>query len=144
MDDTKKALATSAEAKATADGDLSVSTKDLKTDQESLEGMKMDCMARGSDHETTVKSRAEELEAIAQARKALSSVGGAADQTYALNQVSRPPSFFQNVIKRNSRLSTGADLANFEAVQFVRNLARKQKDEALMQLSMRMASVMSV
>jgi hypothetical protein len=143
MDDAKKALATSGEAKATAEGDLSVSTRDLKADEETLEGMKMDCMARGQDYETESKSRAEELEAIAQARKVIAeSVGGAAQQTYALNQVSKPLSFFQGAIEKNSRLSTGADLANFEAVQFVRNLARQQKDEALMQLAMRMASVM--
>lgn len=144
MDEAKKALATSAEAKATAEGDLSVSTKDLKADEESLEGMKVDCMNRGQDYETETKSRAEELEAIAQARKVIAeSVSGAAQQTYALSQISRPPSFFQGaIVHSNSRLSTGADLANFEAVQFVRNLARQQNDEALMQLAMRMANVM--
>jgi len=51
-------------------------------------------------------------------------------------------SFFQKSIVTNSRLSNGADLANFEAVQFVRNLARKLNDESLAQLAMRMASVM--
>merc|ERR1719272_17464 len=74
----------------------------------------------------------------------MGSVGGAAEQTYGLIQSSHKAlSFFQGAsIETNSRLSTGADLANFEAVQFVRNLARKQNDEALMQLAMRMASVM--
>lgn len=143
MDDAKKSLATSAETKATAEGDLSVTTRDLKADKESLEGMKVDCMTRGQDYETETKSRDEELKAIAEARKVIAeSVGGAAGQTYALNQLSRPVSFFQGAIEKNSRLSTGADLANFEAVQFVRNLARQQNDEALMQLAMRMASVM--
>ena len=45
------------------------------------------------------------------------------------------PSFFQGAIEKNSRLSTGADLANFEAVQFVRNLARQQNDDALTEYS---------
>jgi len=37
-------------------------------------------------------------------------------------------------------LSSGVDLANFEAVRFVRDLARKQHDPALAQLASRMAS----
>jgi hypothetical protein len=142
MSEAKKALATSSETKATAEGDLAVTTKDLEADEEGLETMKVDCMQRGQDYETETKSRAEELNAIAQARKAIAeSVSGAAEQTYSFSQLSAP-SFFQGAIEKNSRLSTGADLANFEAVQFVRNLARQQNDDALMQLAMRMASVM--
>jgi len=59
--------------------------------------------------------------------------GGAATISYDLNQVA----FLQ--ISR-SVLSSGADLANFEAVRFVRDLARKQHDPALAQLASRMAS----
>merc|ERR1719158_1373019 len=106
-------------------------------------------MTRSQDYEIEVKSRNEELQAIAEARKVIAaSVDGAADQTYGLVQLRSAPSFFQgsieneNVVKEGSHLATGADLANFEAVQFVRNLARKNNDEALMQLAMRMASVM--
>jgi len=39
-------------------------------------------------------------------------------------------------------MSTGADLANFEAVRFVRDLAKKQKSPALAQLASRMVTVM--
>merc|ERR1719181_2571949 len=100
-------------------------------------------MQKSQDYETETKSRAGELQAIAEARKVISaSVDGAADQTYGLVQIHSAPSFFQGAIEKNSKLANGADLANFEAVQFVRNLARQQKDEALMQLAMRMASVM--
>jgi len=56
-------------------------------------------------------------------------VGGATDQTYSFLQVDS-----------SSRLSTGADLANFEAVRFIRDLARKQKSTELAQLASRMAS----
>merc|ERR1719337_700527 len=38
-----------------------------------------------------------------------------------------------------SKLSSGVDLANFEAVRFVRDLAQKQKSPALAQLASRMA-----
>merc|ERR1712060_117127 len=40
-------------------------------------------------------------------------------------------------------LSSQADLANYEAVRFVRNLARKQKSTALAQLASRMSSAMN-
>merc|ERR1719262_411212 len=38
------------------------------------------------------------------------------------------------------RITSGADLAHFEAVRFVRDLARKQHSNALAQLASRMAS----
>ncbi len=41
-----------------------------------------------------------------------------------------------------SKISSGVDLANFEAVRFVRALARKQGSKALAQLASRMASAM--
>jgi len=137
MDEAKKNLAASNEAKATAEGDLASTTKDLKTDEDSLETVKTDCMTKGQDHETETASRAEELKAIQEARKVLAEkLDGADALTYGAE------SFFQKSIVTNSRLSNGADLANFEAVQFVRNLARKLNDESLAQLAMRMASVM--
>jgi len=60
---------------------------------------------------------------------------GAAAQTYgaALEQVS----LFQ--ISRN-QLYTGADLAKFEAVRFIRDLARKENSVGLAQLASRMSS----
>merc|ERR1712137_1013900 len=69
-------------------------------------------------------------EALAAAKQALSeNTGGAAASTYSLLQVGR------------SSLSSRADLVNFEAVRFVRDLARKNGDDsALAQLASRMAA----
>merc|ERR1719379_1223869 len=53
--------------------------------------------------------------------------GGAAAQTYSFLQV-------------ESRLTTRADLANFEAVKFVKNLAKKFGSVALAQLANRMSA----
>merc|ERR1712110_635561 len=80
--------------------------------------------------ETADKSRADELGAIAAAKKALSEMtGGAEAGTYSLLQVSR------------SSLSSHADLVNFEALRLVRDLARKNgADSALAQLASRMAA----
>merc|ERR1719356_530430 len=64
--------------------------------------------------------------------------GGAAGVAYGLDQVSAP-SFLQ-LRRSGSGLSSGADLANFESVRFVRELGRKFNSPALTQLAKRMAS----
>jgi hypothetical protein len=75
------------------------------------------------------------LTALATAKKVLGEALPAAAQSYgaALDQVS-----FVQLSK--SLLSTGADLANFEAVRYIRDLARKENSVALSQLASRMAS----
>merc|ERR1719356_2178234 len=64
--------------------------------------------------------------------------GGAAGVAYGLDQVSAP-SFLQ-LRRSGSGMSSGADLANFESVHFVRELGRKFNSPALAQLAKRMAS----
>jgi len=65
---------------------------------------------------------------LATAKKIISeTTSGASDQSYSFVQVS---------------MSSGADLANFEAVRFVRDLAQKQKSMALTQLASRMVTAM--
>jgi len=86
-------------------------------------------MKGAEDFQAETKSRGEELTALATAKKVISDMtSGAAGQSY---------SFLQR-----SSLSSGADLANFEAVRFVRDLAQKQKSSALAQLAGRMAQAM--
>jgi len=135
MSAAKTNLAASGEAKATAEGDLSVTQKDLKEDTTTLSTLHQDCMSGANDFQAETKSRGEELKALAEARKVLKEALPAAAQTYgaALDQVS----FLQ--VSR-SGLSSGADLAQFEAVRFVRDLARRQNSVALAQLASRMAS----
>ena len=71
--------------------------------------------------------------ALATAKKVIKeTTGGAAGQTY-FNQVS----FLQR-----AQVSSGADLAKFEAVRFIRDLARTSKAPALAQLASRMDSAM--
>jgi len=124
----KTALAASAETKATAEGDLDVTSKDLAEDIKGLATLHQDCMKGAEDFEAETKSRAEELKALATAKKIIAeSTSGAAGQSYSFVQVS---------------MSSRADLANFEAVRFVRDLAQKQGSTALAQLSIRMAAAM--
>merc|ERR1719478_1289628 len=128
LDKAKKNLATSAEAQATAEGDLSVTTKDLDEDVATLATLHQDCMTGASDFEAETKSRGEELKALATAKKVIQeATSGAADLSYSFLQMS---------------MSTGADLANVEAVRVVRDLAQRQQSAALAQLASRMEATM--
>merc|ERR1719497_49261 len=127
MDDAKKSLSASGEAKATAQGDLTVTSKALATDTATLDDLHKDCLTKAQDFEAETKSRTEELKALAEAKKILKeTTGGAEAQTYGLNQ----ESFLQ--------ITSKASLAQFEAVRFVRDLARKENSRALTQLASRL------
>jgi len=128
LDKAKKGLATSEEAEAVAQGDLDVTSADLAEDIKDLASLHQECMTGAEDFEAETKSRGEELKALATAKKIIvEATSGAQDISYSFVQVS---------------MSSGADLANFEAVRFVRDLAQKQKSTALAQLASRMVSAM--
>merc|ERR1719408_386983 len=113
MDKAKKSLAESAERKAAAEGDLEVTSKDLAEDVKALATLHQDCMQGAEDFEAETKSRGEELTALATAKKVIvEATSGAQDLSYSFVQLS---------------MSSGTDLANFEAVRVVRDLAQKHK-----------------
>merc|ERR1719497_225360 len=127
MDAAKKSLAASGETAATAQGDLTVTSKALATDTATLDDLHKDCLTKAQDFEVETKSRTEELKALAEAKKILKeTTGGAEAQTYGLNQ----ESFFQ--------ITSRSGLAQFEAVRLVRDLARKENSRALAQLASRL------
>merc|ERR1719333_1434428 len=136
MDKAKKNLAESQEKKAGAEGDLEVTSKDLDEDIKTKSTLHQDCMNAAEEFELSTKSRGEELNALATAKKIIKeSTVGAAGQSYGLNQIS----FLQ---VGRAQVASGADLAKFEAVPFIRDLARKSKAPALAQLASRMESAM--
>merc|ERR1719353_1337133 len=136
MDKAKKGLAESQEKRAGAEGDLEVTSKDLDEDIKTKSTLHQDCMNGAEEFELSTKSRGEELNALATAKKIIKeSTGGAAGQSYGLNQIS----FLQ---VGRAQVASGADLAKFEAVRFIRDLARKSKAPALAQLASRMESAM--
>jgi len=129
--DEKAAKASSEEGKASAEGDLSVTVKDLQNSESSLSTANTDCMTTAADHEATVAARTEELKVIATAEKILKeSTEGAVGQTYSLFQITA-----------SSQLHTRADLANSEVINLVKKLAREQHSAALAQLASRIAAV---
>eukprot|EP00746_Dinoflagellata_sp_MGD_P153601 gnl/MRDRNA2_/MRDRNA2_84334_c0_seq4.p1 gnl/MRDRNA2_/MRDRNA2_84334_c0~~gnl/MRDRNA2_/MRDRNA2_84334_c0_seq4.p1 ORF type:complete len:713 (-),score=263.05 gnl/MRDRNA2_/MRDRNA2_84334_c0_seq4:19-2079(-) len=128
LDKTQKNKAAAGETQATAEGDLAVVSKSLAEDIKQLADTHHDCMTKAQDFELEMKSRAEELKALAEAKKVISEMtGGATSQTYSFLQVST-----------ESRLKTQADLANFEAVRHIEALARRLGSTALAQLAQRM------
>jgi len=127
MDKAKKGLSESQEKKATAEGGLETTSKDLAEDIKTKSTLHQDCMSAAQEFELTTKSRGEELAALATAKKVIQeATGGAAGQSYS--QVS----FMQ--------VASSSDLSNVEAVRFIRNLAKKTKAPALAQLASRMSS----
>jgi chromosome segregation ATPase len=129
MDEQKSAKDAAAEGKATAEGDLAVTVKDLKESEEALATANSDCMTTAADHEATVAARTEELKVIATAQKILKeSTDGAEGQTYSFVQV-------------GSKMQTRADLANTEVVTLVKKLAKDHHSAALNQLASRIAVV---
>merc|ERR550525_281538 len=114
LDESKKGMATSGGIKAEAEGDLTVTSKDLAGDEETKANLHSNCIEKAQDFEAETKSRGEELKALAEAKKAIQeATGGAEAQSYSLMQL-------------GSGFSSGADLARFEAVRFVQDLAQKQ------------------
>jgi len=121
LDEAKKSKSESEEGKATAEGDLQVTTGDLNEDLHTLGSLHHDCLSKANEYEAETTSRGEELKALATAKKIVI-------EATSLEQTS----FLQ--------LKTRTDLVNFEAVRFLRDLAKKQQSNALAQLASRVAS----
>merc|ERR1719264_1446523 len=123
--------AATAEAKATAEGDLANTVKELADSEKTLKTTSSSCMQVAADHEATVKSREEELAAVAEAKKIITeSTSGAVSQTYSFLQVGS-----------RMQLKTRLDLARAEVVTMVKKLAQKHHSAALAQLASRMSAV---
>merc|ERR1711933_387032 len=124
MAEAKQGIAASNEKKATAEGDLEMTSKNLAEDVTALGELHHECLTKAQDYEAETKSRGEELKAIATAKKVIQeTTSGAADLSYGLNQVS----FLQHT-------QTGG----LQVVKFLRELAQTKHFPALAQLSMRM------
>jgi len=140
MAQAKSAKSSAAEAKATAEGDLSQTVKALANAEAALETTKTDCTTAAADHETSMKSRAEELKALAEAKAIIeSSSGGATDHVYDFLQVAKSSSVASSAVR--SSLHTRADLVNLELVTMIKRLAREQHSSVLSQLASRISAV---
>merc|ERR550514_128861 len=127
MAEAKGNKAASEEAKATAEGDLEVTTKDLEDAQKTLKNVSMECMTQAETTDVSKKSRDEEIEVINKAIKIIqSTTGGATARSYDFLQE-------ESAVAVKSRLRTHDDLVGMEAVNVVRRLAHSQKSATLAQ-----------
>merc|ERR1719414_2166677 len=131
MEEAKKGIAESSEKKATAEGDLKVTSKELAADVEAKGSLHQDCLSKASAFEAETKSRGEELKALATAKEIIEKATGGAFGQLSLVQVGR------------STLASGKDLHRYEAVRIIRDLARKHHSAALVQLASQMTAAMS-
>jgi len=137
----KQGISAAGEKKASLEGDLGVTSKDLAGDTTALGDLHHECMTKAEEFEAETKSRGEELAALAKAKEVIQeNVGGAEDLSYGLNQV---PSFLL-VARASSGITSRVGLAQFEATRIIRDLARKQGSSELAQLAVRMGSTMSL
>merc|ERR1719214_222922 len=89
-------------------------------------------MTAASDHEVSTTGRAEELKALATAKKIIQqSTAGAGGQTYSFLQIGSSSGF---------TLRTSADLSNYEVVQAVKRLADEHHSTELAQLASRISA----
>merc|ERR1719327_1979210 len=130
-----KCVKESEAAKAVAEGELSVTSKDLAEDEKTKATLHSDCMTKATEYEQEAKDRDEELKALAGAKEAIAKgtggEGGAADQAYGLEQVS----LLQTSRSRENQ-------PNDKAVRFIRDMARRENLPELAQLASRMVSAL--
>lgn len=130
-----------AETKAKAEGNLEVTVKDLNNAKAAIETISSDCMTAAADQESSARSRAEELAALAKAKEIISSsTSGASDRSYSLLQF-RSVSVTRTLSVHGTRsrllLRTSVDLAHLELVDVVKRLAKEQHSSTLAQLASR-------
>ena len=127
MEKAKTELSASSEKKATAEGDLESTSKDLAEDIKAKGELHQECMQKAEDFEAETKSRGEELAALGKAKEIIAeATGGAEAQSYSLLQTG---------------VASSAQLKGLEVVRAVRDLARKNRAPALLSLANRLSVV---
>jgi len=131
MSNAKKQLGATGETKATAEGDLAATVKDLNEDQAYLGDLSTNCQQRAVDWETSQKSRAEELHALSEAKKIIAeATGGAAQRQYR--------GFFQVSAKSKGDIS-------FEEVEAaIKKVGKRENSFVLTQLAGQIRAAVSM
>merc|ERR1719146_21929 len=128
--ETKKAKAAAEEAKATAEGELETASKNLADDETHLKDLQQECMTAAEEDTESKKSRAEELEALATAKKILEEkTGGASERAYSFLQIG-------TVSKAGTKTKEGKQ----HVLDLLQSLAQKNNDKQLSLLAQRIQS----
>jgi len=127
----KSVKAGAEEAKAIAEGDLSMAEKELAEDKKYLSELSTDCQTKAADWEVSTKSRADELEALATAKKIITeTTGGASEKAYGL-------------LQQASKDKSTSDAAD-KVVSMLQGLGKTNKDVALAQLALRVKAAVEM
>merc|ERR1719182_693262 len=127
LGEAKAAKAAAEEATSVAEGDLSVTSKELAADEKYLSDLSTDCQAKASDWEVSTKSRAEELQALADAKKLIEEkTGGAGSRAYDFLQQA------EQTMSKTRSPDTGDRIVNM-----LQTLGKSSGDLALSQLALR-------
>merc|ERR1719271_1749727 len=128
--ETKKAKAAAEEAKATAEGELETASKNLADDETHLKDLQQECMTAAEEDTESKTSRAEELEALATAKKILEEkTGAAADRAYSFIQIGTV-----------SKAGTKTKEVKQHILDLLQSLAQKNNDKQLSLLAQRIQS----
>merc|ERR1719463_931089 len=126
----EKAKAAAEEAKATAEGELETASKNLADDETHLKDLQQECMMASEEDTESKKSRAEELEALATAKKILEEkTGAAADRAYSFIQIG-------TVSKAGAKTKE----VKQHVLDLLQSLAKKNDDKQLSLLAQRIQS----
>jgi hypothetical protein len=139
FDEETNAKSGSQKEKATAEGNLAITVKELAKGQEDYSGVQRDCMRKASDHEATVTGRAAELKTLAEAKKIIQAqMAGAAAASLVQTSADEVFSFLQT--SSQNRLSR-EQMAGQHVIALVQRLAVQQKSDSLKQLASRISAV---
>merc|ERR1719198_2001882 len=125
-----------------------MTVKALANAEDALATIESDCATAAEDHEASMKSRAEELKAVGEAKEIIkSSTSGATEKVYSLLQTEKTSSSVgmskassAAVVSVHSNLQTHTDLVNLELVTMLKKLAKQQQSHMLAQLASRVAA----
>merc|ERR1719353_2176770 len=128
--ETKKAKAAAEEAKAVAEGELETASKNLADDETHLKDLQQECMTSAEEDTESKTARAEELEALATAKKILEEkTGAASDRAYSFIQ-------FSTV----SKAGTKTKEVKQHVLDLLQSLDKKNDDKQLSLLAQRIQS----
>lgn len=137
MNDAKKAMGEAGQTRAQGEGEVEITKKDLGEDVKSLNQLHHECMTKATDFEAETKSRGEELQALATAKKLIREMtGGAEEKTYGKEElISTAESFLQ------AKSRTASVPPAVKAVRVIRALGKQQNIPVLIEMAHKMESV---
>jgi chromosome segregation ATPase len=132
LEDAKKIIASNQEAQSEAEGDLSATKRTLAQDEKVIAELKQSCQDKAQEWEASQKGRAEELEALHNAKAVLGQAPGEPNTFVQLR--ARTHLRARSRARARARLSSET-LQKDSAVQYLQRLARKLNSVTLAQVA---------